>query len=80
MDEPLNSGCVGKTRQPRRRIDVHGLKGLVAMLDIETDGVHHSVGAANRTGHGLLVVDIPNNRQQIRVIARKELVAPVRMP
>ena len=37
---------------------MHGLKCVLAMLDIEADGVHHAIRSGDRRHYGSLVVDI----------------------
>jgi len=50
MREPLDSGSACLGCHPFGRFDMHGMKRLVSVLDIEADRIHHTESARNDLG------------------------------
>jgi very-short-patch-repair endonuclease len=79
MDEFLDPGALGFTRQAAGTLHVDGMKCFPAMLDVEADGVHHSARAGDRIRHRFLVADVRTDRLKQRVIAAEQHAAPIRV-
>ena len=50
MREPLHSSAACLRCYPLGRLDMHGMKGLLSMLDVKTDRIHHTIGASKCIG------------------------------
>jgi hypothetical protein len=51
MHEPLHSGLACSSCNQPGRLDVHGLKCFLPLLDVKTDRIHHTVSANKCVGH-----------------------------
>jgi hypothetical protein len=45
VSEPFNSGSARLSRYPLGRLDVHGMKSLLSVLDVKTDRIYYAVSA-----------------------------------
>ena len=50
MDDPFGSGSTRLSRYPLGRLDVHGMKCLLSVLNVKTDRIYHPVGAGKCIG------------------------------
>ena len=80
MDEPLDPGAMRLSCYPFGRLDMHGMKRLLSVLDVKTDRIYHPVGACECIGHGPLVVNVSCDRLKLRIIKTEQPVPPIRMP
>jgi hypothetical protein len=80
MDQPFRSGSACLSGYPFGRLDMHGMKRLLSMLDVKTDCIHHTVSASKGVGDGPIVVDVGLDRLKLRIIKTKQLVPPIGMP
>jgi hypothetical protein len=48
--EPLDSSSVCLSCYPLGSLDVHGMKGLLSVLDVKTDRIDHAVSAGKGIG------------------------------
>ena len=79
MRNPLDSGLVCLNCYPFGRIDVHGMKRLLSVLDVKTDRIHHTISADNGIGDGPFIVDVGLDRLEMRIIEREQTSSPIRM-
>ena len=50
MREPLHSGSTCLIRHSLSSLDMHGMEGFAAMLDVKTDRIHNAVSVSNYIG------------------------------
>jgi hypothetical protein len=48
VKKPFDSRPVGLGCYPLSRLDMNGMKGLLSVLDVETDRIYNAVGAGKR--------------------------------
>ena len=48
MNEPLGSRPARLRCYPLGSLDVHGMKGLLSVLDVKTDRIYNAVSASKR--------------------------------
>src|SRR5262249_24423977 len=56
------------------------MKSLFSVLDVKTNGIHHTVSTGQRARDRLFVVNIRSDRLKLRIIDSKRRINPVRMP
>ena len=59
---------------------MNGMKGLLSVLDVETDRIYNAVGAGERIRDRSLVVNVGLYGLKLRIISTKLSVRPIRMP
>jgi hypothetical protein len=67
-------------RDPLGCVDVHGVKSVSPVLDIETDRVDDTVGASKCIGNWPLVTNVGLDRLELRIVQAEQPLAPIRMP
>jgi hypothetical protein len=58
MDQPFHTARACEAGHARRCLDMHGIEGYAAALDIKADGIDGTVGAEERRGDRCLVKNI----------------------
>src|SRR6516162_3577624 len=58
MDQSFHTTRVREAAHARRRLDVHGIEGYAAALDIKADGIDGTGGAEERRSDRGLLMDI----------------------
>ena len=80
MNEPLHSAPARLGCHPLGRLDVHGMKALLPVLDVKTDRIYDAVSASKRIRNRLLVVNIGLYGLKLQIIGTKLPECPIRMP
>src|SRR2546421_8404855 len=80
MREAFHSGSACLSGYPLSRLDMHGMKRLLSVLDIKADRIHHTIGAGKHIGDRPIVVDIGLDRLKLRIIETEQLVPAIRVP
>jgi hypothetical protein len=65
---------------PLGSLNVHGMKRFPSALDVETDRIDRGGSAGERTGDGLLVMDVGLDRLQVWIIGTEQSATALRMP
>ena len=71
MNEPLHSAPARLGCHPLGRLDVHGMKALLPVLDVKTDRIYDAVSASKRIRNRLLVVNIGLYGLKLQIIGTK---------
>ena len=79
MSESFDSSSKGQNCEPFGRLDMHGMKRLMSMLDVKTDRIDHSVSTSKCIGDGPLIADIGLDRSKLRIIMAEQRVTAIRM-
>ena len=58
MDQSFYTARMREAAHARRCLDVHGIEGYAAALDIKADGIDGTIGAEERGGDRSLVMGI----------------------
>lgn len=80
MNEPLRSGPARLRCHPLGRLDVHGMKTLLSVLDVKADRIYDAVSASKRIRDRLLVVNVGLYGLKLQIISTKLPECPIRMP
>jgi hypothetical protein len=80
VNEPLGSRPVRLRCYALGSLDVHGMKGLLSVLDVKTDRIYDAVSAGKRIRDRSLVVNIGRYGLKLRIIRADMSVSPIRMP
>ena len=80
MSESFDSSSKGLSCDPFGRLDVHGMKRLMSVLDVKTNRIDHSVSTSKRIGDGPLIVNIGLDKAKLRIIMAEQRVTAIRMP
>ena len=75
LDQPFGAGLARGLRNGARGVDVDGVEGVAAVLDIEAHGVDHAPGVHQRRFDRDRVADIGADRLDLRIA----VLGPVRM-
>jgi hypothetical protein len=80
VDESFDSDSMRLSCYPLGRLDVHGMKSLLSVLDVKTDRIYHPVSAGKCIGDRPLVVNVGRDRLKLRIIKTSQPVPPIYMP
>jgi hypothetical protein len=80
MSEPFHASAACLSSYPVGRLYMYGMKGLLSVLDVKTDRIHHTISADNGIGDGPFIVDVGLDRLEMRIIEREQTRSPIRMP
>ncbi len=80
MNEPFSPGPARLHCYPLGRLDVHGMKALLSVLDVKTDRIYDAVSVSKRIRNRLFVVDIGLYGLNLQIISTKLPECPIRMP
>jgi hypothetical protein len=80
VHELLDSSSVRFHGHALGTFDVHQVKSLFAMFNIETDCIHHTTRASHRIGHRSSVANIGPNYLESGIIGTEQRPATIRVP
>ena len=67
MDEPFHSSPARQNCHPFGSLDMHRVKRLPSVLDIETDRIDRAVSVGQRIDDRSLVVNIGSDHSKLRI-------------
>ena len=79
MHQSLHTGFARVSGKPRGSLDMHRVKAVPAVLDVEADRIHDTVGADESRSHRGLIMQIRSHGLRNRFIRLKYRLDPLRM-
>ena len=79
MHQPLHTGFACKSGNARGSLDMHRVKAVPAVLDVEADRIHGTVGAGESRSHRCLIMQIRSHGLWNRFIRPKHRLDPLWM-
>ena len=79
MHQSLHTGFARVSGKPRGSLDMHRVKAVPAVLDVEADRIHDTVGADESRSHRCLIMQIRSHGLRNRFIRPKYRLDPLRM-
>jgi hypothetical protein len=67
MDQSFHTARACEAGHARRGLDMHGIEGYAAALDIQADRIDGTIGSDKRRGDRSLVTDIDNRGLRTRI-------------
>jgi hypothetical protein len=80
VNEPFDSSPMRLNRHQLGRLDVHGMKGLLSVLNVKADRIYNSVSTGKRIRDRPLVSNIGLDGSKLRIITTKLSVPTIWMP
>src|SRR3954463_3507633 len=80
MYQPIKPGFARQSRQPCGGLDMRGMKGVLAALDVEANAIHDGIGPRQGCDDLSLVLHIGSQRCQSSGIRLEHRGGPLRVP
>src|SRR5262249_18899416 len=80
MDKPFHSGPARQNCHPLGSLDMHRVKRLPSVLDVETDRIDRAISVGQSANARSLVVNIGSDRSKFRIAGTEQSTTAIRMP